>query len=754
MKDLFVGPLGRANNHGESRMCAIPHTIGVEPEYEVATDVPSVAEFVTCSLDGRLWVFRRSRRYYVAVLKWDAETQRLVFVSTTILSNANIVGRGIDWLLTDTTIIQALDDEPYIGTANLFADSADTLLYSLILSTNTSQRSNYLQSVNKDYSLLPAVGDWNIADKFLIRKPSTPLMEAYNSMLNVRPLISLEFNSIIPVCGYNVSVTAVNGELWARGKCYIGKCSILPAVFDENGNPQEYYLYISPDYKVSPYIANSSSAVTQNDWANLNILHMGETIYGFLIEKVSSLENGLCYSSDTPKLFVPSANKWLELQETEQEQTESEEENTGDEQQSESNTKMFIDTLNNSGLVLHDDGAIFLNGSSYECKGLPQWLAPIGIVDAVTHDFVIASCDNASLVTHLQHGFFREMLAGKNLPISAKSFSGKRLSVGIGGKNSRKSIQVNSVNGANNNAVIAWNDVYKTPIKFTSYICKRDYDINPSSYSILRGQSNSDNEYMENIPIFYRFYCYFSEVDYYWNFGWRFTIRYLEKVSGSYLYFSPEEKVFKVETFNVNIPSSLVHPNESNRLITAGTVVYDYEGVHLQGLGDKIVISCYKDVFKYRYNSNQSDSSYLNVTYDSERVFFPVAKIPNELKSYIGNTSKSTSPFSVFSKTVQNNGEYCLMSAILTENNSQTKFYIKTLLSNLFDRCNSYDFIDHTSEKKTNSGVTYSKMMFIFLLNGISYDGMIAIFLEYDPEIFDFKSEIERSKFHELDLPQ
>ena len=69
MKDLFVGPLGRANNHGESRMCAIPHTIGVEPEYDIETDVPSVAEFVTCSLDGRLWLFRRARRYYISALK-------------------------------------------------------------------------------------------------------------------------------------------------------------------------------------------------------------------------------------------------------------------------------------------------------------------------------------------------------------------------------------------------------------------------------------------------------------------------------------------------------------------------------------------------------------------------------------------------------------------------------------------------------------------------------------------------------------
>ena len=241
MKDLFSGSLGRLNNHGGARMYTTPHTIGVQPEYEVETDIPSVAEFVTCTLDGRIWVYRRSRRYYIAVFRWNADTEKLEFVSSSVLSNLNILGRGIDWILTDTTIIQASDNEPYIHTANLFADSNTTFLYSILRSSVFSEkptgfrintgsgvdpvtkdawgksedngnidgygyfnRSALIQSVDKQYSLLPAVGDWNIIKNFLIRRVSNssendtssdnPSDNAYNSMLSIRPLIPLEFN--------------------------------------------------------------------------------------------------------------------------------------------------------------------------------------------------------------------------------------------------------------------------------------------------------------------------------------------------------------------------------------------------------------------------------------------------------------------------------------------------------------------------------------------------------------------------------
>lgn len=406
MKDLFSGSLGRLNNHGGARMYTTPHTIGVQPEYEVETDIPSVAEFVTCTLDGRIWVYQRSRRYYIAVFRWgkekeEDEEEKLLFVSTTVLSNLNILGRGIDWILTDTMVIQASDNEPYIHTANLFADSNTTFLYSILRSSVFSEkptgfrintgsgvdpvtkdawgksedngnlegdgyfnRSALIQSVDKQYSLLPAVGDWNIIKNFLIRRVTNssendtssdnPSDNAHNSMLSIRPLIPLEFNyyssdiyyraeqyvlDSFPSYGtgyeHDIGLTyfygletlkaqensigqggsggenspevqsRIVGQIWGRGLMHIGRCYILPAVFNENGTPEEFYLYISPDFLCSPYnIKKDISPQSNDEWLKIGLFCANEKLqYGFLAEHADSLNNGLCLTSETPKLL-------------------------------------------------------------------------------------------------------------------------------------------------------------------------------------------------------------------------------------------------------------------------------------------------------------------------------------------------------------------------------------------------------------------------------------------------------------------
>ena len=476
MKDLFSGSLGKLDNHGGSRMFTTPNTVYVPPEYEVETDVPSIAEFVTCSLDGRLWIWKRSRRYYVAAFRWNEITQKLVFSGTTILNNINIIGRGIDWILTDTMIIQVLDDEPYVITANLFNDSETSFLYSILRSKVLSSgidpitqsawglsegngnsegygyfnRSALLQSVNKHYSLLPAIGDWNIINNFLVRRPDNPLTDSHNSMLNIRPLIPLEFNGSKPAygCGFDndINLTCNNNELWGRGIYHFGKCYILPAVFAEDGTPQEFYLYISPDYRRRNI---DTSIVTRDEWINMGILHTGETLYGFLTEKLNSLDNGLCYQSDTPKVFILASKEWLQLLE---------------------DGLMFIDTLNNSGLVLSDDTSIFLNDDnvSYECNGLKQWLDPASKVEAITEKSVISSWDNATLATYIQQGFHRELLNDKTLPFSAKSYSGKRLSFGNINIDNKNAIQVNSIKNDNEGDSIAWENIYKPAVEIKS----------------------------------------------------------------------------------------------------------------------------------------------------------------------------------------------------------------------------------------------------------------------------------------------
>ena len=642
MKDLFTGSLGHLDNHGGSRMFTTPNTIYVPPEYEVETDVPSVAEFVTCSLDGRLWVWKRSRRYYVAVFRWNEGTKRLEFVSTTILSNIEVIGRGIDWILTKDKIIQAIDNRPYIFTADLFTDTEDVFFYSNLRTWNIAisgvqgsrifpigsgidlftndawglnadngntegygyfNRTAFLNIVKKQYSFLPAIGDWNIVNNFLVRRYiEEEWTDEYNSMSYLRPLIPLEFYSNngdyqYPCYGLgyenDVRLTYYDGNIWGRGLACIGKCYILPAVFNEDGTPKEFYLYISPDFLVSPYRQQTknnyayydghtyrvmtgknyeqaksycqtlgghlASADTEdkikflcrqilysrfseisldklfmgvgdncyasvlegtlypyywpteqynfisslkyessipyicewdyiieknnddvNNWSDLMLLankkkNLDTVIYGFYEEQENSednedsIDNGLCYSANTPELLDVSINEWQELSEE---------------------GSMYIDTLNNSGIVLDEEKITYINSgkTEYVCKGLNQWIAPppkvdeenqddedITRIDAVTEQFVFSSFDNATLATYVNQELRRELLAKKELPITTQSYSSIRSSIGETERNKKKIIQVNSTTYPyedNENSVIYWNDIYKQPIDINMANCK------------------------------------------------------------------------------------------------------------------------------------------------------------------------------------------------------------------------------------------------------------------------------------------
>ena len=406
MKDLFVGASGRLNNHGGSRMFTTPHTINVPPEYTVETDVPSVAEFVTCSLDGRLWVYRRSRRFYVATFRWDEDTQRLAFVSTMVLSNINIIGRGIDWLLTDTTIIQASDNAPYIFSANL----------------SDAEGSNPINTVDKQFSFLPAIGDWQIIGDYLVRRP-----EGFSGNINIMPLITGASH-----------IVAYNEQIWARDNEHIGRCYIFPSALSANGNIDKYCLYVAPCY------THDKNIIDNSDWSGLKLfVKSDDSLCGFLSEQLDSLNSRLCYASETPKIFLFFSGEWLELPD---------------------NSKSFIDTLNNSGAVLDDNNFMLLNESNtpYSCKGMQQWVAPTGTIDAVAGETVISTCNNSILATHTCNGFHRELLSANRLSLSAIPYSEKKLSLGEGISNSRKFISVNSLKADSKIANVAWDDIFRS----------------------------------------------------------------------------------------------------------------------------------------------------------------------------------------------------------------------------------------------------------------------------------------------------
>lgn len=407
MKDLFVGASGRLNNHGGSRMFTTPHTINVPPEYTVETDVPSVAEFVTCSLDGRLWVYRRSRRYYVAAFRWDENTQRLVFVGTTILSNESFVMRGADWILTDKSLIQSIDDEPYI-TRTTYTDSS------------------YLDTIKKSYSFFPEIETWQkIQGEQIIRvdnPPSETLQESTQSLVTPLEFHYYSENDIKAFTEFSPKLCYINGQLYGKGKAHIGRAYLLPRTFNEDGEPEDFYLYISPDY-----LRSYNGSFDDNDgWENLRVAPF--THESVAIFTPQNDDYSICKKATNAQIFTLPNGESLDL--------------------SADNGALFFDALTGSNLALNDKSASLLrDGMSFECKGIRQWIAPSGKVDTVSPQLVMSSFDNGTLATHVQSGFHRELLAGKTLPLSTRDYSGKRLSLENLGINSRSALQVNSIAG-------------------------------------------------------------------------------------------------------------------------------------------------------------------------------------------------------------------------------------------------------------------------------------------------------------------
>ena len=271
MKQMFIGPSGKISQVGGSRVYTVPTTVEVSgPDYDISARVQG--EFVTHSLDGRLWIYQRGTMYGMLALKFNSETEQLEFAKsrTITLSDEKILARGIDWILTSKNIYMASDKSPYILSASLYdSNIPEKYLYSILRSnSNTldpftheawgkselngnSAGSGYFSKdtellkpagsfvLDKSYSVLPNVGDWQILPNFLLRRPDAVLSESYNGQKNLRPLIPLEFNkggNPSYGCGYehDVPLAIIDGELWARGFLHIGKVKILPAVFNDD----------------------------------------------------------------------------------------------------------------------------------------------------------------------------------------------------------------------------------------------------------------------------------------------------------------------------------------------------------------------------------------------------------------------------------------------------------------------------------------------------------------------------------------
>lgn len=251
-KNLFAGALGKLQNIGGSKVFTIPHTVNVPVQYQVNSNL--VGDFVTCSLDGRLWGLKRSNRFTFFALKWNPDTQKLEFAASLSRINENILARGLDWILTAKVMIKVLDVSPYITTLNLFNDS----------STITLQEG---QNIAHCYSILPPLCDFQLVDdvptlvnefqiveNFLVRRDINgymlsrliPLEFFQTRVLQSSPL----FNDEISLSCSDNNIIAHNSRLWGAGKYALGKVFLLPAVFDSVGNATTFYLYFQHEHKL------------------------------------------------------------------------------------------------------------------------------------------------------------------------------------------------------------------------------------------------------------------------------------------------------------------------------------------------------------------------------------------------------------------------------------------------------------------------------------------------------------------------
>ena len=488
MKDLFTGSLGHLDNHGGSPMFTTPNTIYVPPEYEIETDVPSVAEFVTCSLDGRLWVWKRSRRYYVSAFRWNEETERLVFVSTTILNGETVQKRGVDWILTDKSLLRSQAEAPYISRTEYDSDD-----------------STYSDAIEKCYSFWSELETWQKIQSGQVLSidgsPDDKWQEvAQNNIISMAYLktYGLYMNFDIKVC-YR------NEYCYAKCDFLIGKAYLIPCIFDMNGMPETFYFHISPDY-IREFDTESQEFSDNDGWNNFAIAPINNNSVGvFTPEDDDSIvckkaENGLVYKLPQGEQADYSVNHGA----------------------------IFFDGFSGSNLVLNNQGASFLHDNvSYQCKGLQQWLAPNNKIYNISQHCIISSINNATIATFEQQEFYRQLITSKNIP-STIGHLDKNLSLKDTLTNNFHSIQANTMHINSEDSCIDWNNIF-SPIWEISKIYEEDI---------------SDKDYLFTSEVQNYSLQRFNEM------GNTYTISYKHDASNSH--FQPLDSVADIPLYNRN----------------------------------------------------------------------------------------------------------------------------------------------------------------------------------------------------------
>ena len=358
MKDLFTGSLGKLNNHGGSKIYTTPNTIEVPPEYEIETNVPADYEFDRCSLDGKLWIYKRDNSLCTTVLRWNKRDQRLEFVGNKFVDNENVVSVGIDWVLTDKSIIFALDEAPYFSYTNVEHD---------------------ITSVKSFYTILPPHNGWQIIENFIFKKSHEVIfyrLKYYNfTSNNFIEVPNIEYIIYFQDCFY----------LYCEYK--IGFLFILfPEEISESNNEDDeiFATAFLDSISYELYFSN-----------NLELIIFGEELYAFY---PSEDDNNLCKKPSGARLYSLNTRRWITYY---------------------GGGAVFFDTFTNDGLILSDNAITTLpENKRIMADGLIYWVAPGAEIKAVSSDYIVASFGNNALITFIGNYLYRVLLRDVKLYLS------------------------------------------------------------------------------------------------------------------------------------------------------------------------------------------------------------------------------------------------------------------------------------------------------------------------------------------------
>ena len=719
MKDLFTGSLGHLDNHGGSPMFTTPNTIYVPPEYEIETDVPSVAEFVTCTLDGRLWVWKRSRRYYVAVFRWNEETERLEFVSTTILSGETVQKRGVDWILTDKSLLRSQAEVPYISRSEY--DSDDT---------------TYSDAIEKCYSFWPELETWQeiTAQKLNIEdSPDDKWKEVPQNLITPLEFHYYSDDDIQAVTEFNPKLCYCNGQLYAKGKAHIGRAYLLPRVFNTDGEVIGFYLYILPDY-MREYDSENQTFNDNDGWDKLNIAPLEDNSVGIFTPEDNN--NTACKKAEDGLVYRLPQSEQLDY--------------------SVDNGTISFDGFTGLNLALNSQGASFLRDNvSYQCKGLQQWFAPSNKIEAIFHQqSVISSIENATIAIHTQQGFYRELLPKKLSQISTATYSGKNLLFNVLNSNSKKIVQANSIYNTNIISASIWEKVFQeNPYKFTVFPL-----IDDKNFALSIGSFTNPYFYDDGVDCVYwlepyPLSCYIQE------FGKEYYRKYTEisyanaMLHGPFFneYFKDHPEWFGFsEGFEINA-NDIIFQSKYINPETQEFIISDYK-VNLSKY-----ISCFFNGFCAR---DGKGGILLERDKGGSEIFVPVFDIPEAIIHWqsIGNGLLLNDIISLFDLvTGRYNGDIGKLDVVYYDNKRESYGLFKEpFTSALFIVEPSLNFklaYDAFSDRKILEVNTFfdttSQKDGIFtsaLHYAQTYRDITMYRSEYHPEIFDFQAELERSK--------